>query len=126
LDTLHGGLPGEEVEAIAILNGKLIAGGGYNNTNSYIAVYDPTTGVNTLPDETPSFTIYPNPATSGFTVTSGKVMEKVEISDMYGKIIYRSEPQKTSLRVELGTPGVYLVSVTTGRGKQTKKVTVVD
>src|SRR5204862_316345 len=54
IDTLSGGPPGEEAEALAMYNGLLYAGGGPTNTSSYIANYNLSTGVSELKQENKS------------------------------------------------------------------------
>lgn len=60
MDTLLGGLPGNEIEGIAFYNGSLYASGGANNSSSFIARYQNPLQTNAVLSET-EIKLYPNP-----------------------------------------------------------------
>jgi len=121
LDTLAGGLPNKEVEAIAFYNGQLIAGGGLNSS-SYIAAYQSTAG--TTEQTVPAVTISPNPANPGsaFRIESGQLIEDVKITAISGQEILHLNPGQNSTDIVLSRAGAYFVTVSSGGEIQIHKI----
>ncbi|MCO6478290.1 MAG: T9SS type A sorting domain-containing protein, partial [Phaeodactylibacter sp.] len=83
--------------------------------------------VNLMPDESPSFHIWPNPSRDGQAILAGKLEQEgrllIRIFSPDGKLISQSEqlapagPFSETLRLP-GTPGLYLVSVQNETGER--------
>lgn len=128
IDTLHGGLPGKEVEALAIYNGLLIAGGGLNGS-SYIAGYDLAISVEDIQSSGIQVRVFPNPATSSFStlnIESKRIIDKVSVSDLSGQVVYRAAPKAKSASFIPDHAGIYFVWISSGGQSVTKKLIVTD
>ena len=112
LDTLSGGLPSQEVEAIAIYNGQLFAGGGPNNSSSYIASYNLSTSVQEINKPTVSINIFPNPTNSNFNIVSKQIIEEIKITNLLGQIIYQTKPNQNNISLNFSAEGIYFVTAT--------------
>lgn len=112
VDTLGGGLPGKEVEAIAWFDGDLYAGGGTNNTNSFIAKYDGTASVDELESEI-SWTVSPNPVENSCTISGSKNETVVSILTLDGKSVMTIPAKEPETEIDLSelSSGVYLVKI---------------
>lgn len=72
-------------------------------------------------------TLYPNPANSFVTVTSGDGINNISITSLDGKLMYRRDysAKETSTEVDIQnyTEGIYMISITTAKGEvQTGKL----
>lgn len=106
IDILSGGTTGKEIEGVAWYNGELYAGGGTNNTNSFIARYDNTVGVENL--QNGKTFISPNPSNDGiFSLTSEEQVERVLIFNNMGQLIQAIEPNNNHCQLELSQNGHY-------------------
>ncbi|MBK7213870.1 MAG: T9SS type A sorting domain-containing protein [Bacteroidales bacterium] len=126
IDTLYGGLPGNEVEALAIYNGLLFAGGGSNNSNSYIASYDLHTGINEADTASKTLQVYPNPASKEFTILLPGNTADISISTIYGNIVSTFKACQREVKVQLEISGIYLIQVKINDKVLTEKVIVTD
>lgn len=124
LDTLGGGLPNEEVEALAIYNGQLFAGGGPTNTSSYIASYNLSTAVQEINQPTVSINIFPNPTNSTFNITSEQNIDEIKITNLLGHTIYQVKPNQKNASLHIDTDGIYFVTITSDKQTVTQKLTV--
>ena len=72
-----------------------------------------------------SVSLYPNPTSQYVDVLSkdGITILNVEVYDMYGKLLLRSEVTENPKRVNVSelASGVYLMRVVTDRGRVTKR-----
>ena len=125
IDTLIGGLPNKDVEALAIYNGQLFAGGGPSNTSSYIASYNLSTAVQEINKSTVSITIFPNPTQSNITIVSEQFIDDLIITNLYGQKIYQIKPKQNNVLVYLEKDGIYFVTVISNGQIATQKLTVV-
>ena len=68
--------------------------------------------MNALPDKKP-FKLYPNPS-SGIITTSGDGMVNIRITDMSGKVVYKSEniAAGSSINLTALQKGFYMVQLT--------------
>lgn len=123
IDTLAGGLAQKEVEAVALYNGDLIAGGGLNGS-SYIARYSSVTSTGSSERQQAGLTIFPNPSSSVFHIESASVFDVVCVSDMLGRIIYESKTNGKQASFTLPDNGVYFVSIVSGADRITRRVIV--
>ncbi len=80
------------------------------------------TGIQTI-GVRPSLDIYPNPTTGSFTISNSLQMERVELLDVSGKMVYQSSPvsEKTviDLQLEIGT---YIVRIIDSSGVKTSRI----
>jgi hypothetical protein len=123
MDTLDGGLPGKEAEALAVYNGSLYAGGGLYGS-SYIARYALSTSIQKNPDTGPDVNVYPNPSASLVTVVGEKQIDRLSVSDTKGRIVYTSEPKEKSFSFALSSKGVYFITISTGNKTFIKKIVI--
>jgi len=123
VDSLSGGLPGKEVEAIALYNGLLYAGGGPNNNASYIASYNIATGVQGNNFET-DFTIYPNPSFGDFTIDTKEEKMEILMSDVTGKIVLKELGEKQKKQYHLDHPGFYFVTLKSNNYSKSVKLLI--
>lgn len=71
--------------------------------------------------------LFPSPASSQFSVTAGgSQMETLEVFDMGGKCVFRTQPRKETeiINVNNWTPGIYLVRIQTRQGILQEKITI--
>ncbi|HRI61005.1 MAG TPA: T9SS type A sorting domain-containing protein [Saprospiraceae bacterium] len=70
LNTLGGGVPNREIEAIIPYNGGVLIGGGGSNSSGYLGFWNPnTSSLETLADQQETLRIYPNPASTYLNVS---------------------------------------------------------
>ncbi|MFC2110023.1 BNR-4 repeat-containing protein [Bacteroidota bacterium] len=75
----------------------------------------PLLSINNYDLKTSSLKVYPNPANNRFTIAIDNVnITSVKVFDVFGKIIYKKEPNQQSVQIENDgrfVPGMYLVKV---------------
>ena len=103
--------------------------GGGTNSNIYSAFYEYDSGINLGIDDnelTTSVYVFPNPATSVFTVNTGSVkINELKLVNILGEeIIKQSEINNAQSTVNINNmpSGVYFVEVYTEKGKAVKKI----
>lgn len=71
-----------------------------------------------------SSVIYPNPASTNFTIKANERIEQIRIYDMLGKEWKNSRPTSTNPTVDISTlpEGIYLVNVSTEKGTFTERL----
>jgi subtilisin-like proprotein convertase family protein len=84
--------------------------------------YPPTVGIKDRSLQ--AISIYPNPSAGQFHVSSETAMEALTVTDVFGKIVQRLQPQSDACVLQMGNAGVYFVTVKTADGMQTQKITV--
>ncbi|MFZ7116602.1 MAG: T9SS type A sorting domain-containing protein [Bacteroidota bacterium] len=124
IDTLGGGTIGNEVEALAIYNGLLYAGGGPNNNSSYIANYSLSTDIKDDTKLSKLISIFPNPTTGGFSISQPTEVAEICIRDIYGKMIYKTRTTQKITDFEHDINGVYIVYVETKEGTSVQKLII--
>jgi len=118
IDTLSGGIPGKEIEALARWNGRLYAGGGLNGS-SYIARYEPFLSVDE--NEQQPVTISPNPTSGVFKAEltlPGTAL--IVICDPSGKEVLRTKD--TLIDLSAFGNGYYSVQIITDEGVTREKI----
>jgi hypothetical protein len=125
IDTLSGGLPGKEVEAIALYNGQLYAGGGQILNVSYIANYNIPTGIPTL-SNSDNFNVYPNPSNGSISVDTRFPLAEIVVCDIAGNQILRTTSSDFHAQFTIAKAGFYFVTVNTANGSSTKKLLVTE
>lgn len=122
VDTLHGGIPNREVEAIAFYNGQLYAGGGMNNMTSHIAKYTSTVSVDEW--ETPvSWTIQPNPAENQCFISGIQKDAVITLFSADGKRCKSMKATGTETTLDLSElkSGIYIVRIGEQQRRLVKK-----
>ncbi len=74
------------------------------------------TGISTY-SEQENLTVYPNPGSGVFNVSSGSILESVEVMDLSGKLVYSGQPKDRKFCFTLSAEsGIYLMRITTNSG----------
>jgi hypothetical protein len=122
IDTLSGGILNREIEGIAYYNGEIYAGGGINNSNSYIAKYTNTASLDEL-EEQISWIIQPNPAENTCTVSGIEKGAIISILSLDGKVCKTvwANGSETSIDLSSLEAGVYLVKIGDKQRRLVKK-----
>lgn len=68
--------------------------------------------------------IFPNPNRGSFQIQTDTNIEKIEIYDLQGHLIFESTPNKKTTEVNLTTTGIYIVKTQTKQGVCAQKVIV--
>jgi hypothetical protein len=70
--------------------------------------------------------VYPNPVTNQFTVTSEEPMTKISVVNLFGQTVLEVLPSDNQYEINASAfaSGLYLIHVATGNGVSTKKVVV--
>jgi hypothetical protein len=110
--------------------GPYISNGG--NSDFFICKYgsncSATVGVNTI-NSLPGVTLYPNPATSSFTISAqGEMIKEIEITNIVGELIYKtnSTSQQTAIDLSRQPKGIYFVRITDNNKNVTNKKIVIQ
>lgn len=123
MDTLSGGIPGKEIEGITWYNGALYAGGGINNSTSYIARYSNTAGVQESMESV--WNVSPNPSDNGkITLTSNEPLGTIQICNVWGQVISVTETNETTYELNFSSPGMYWITRISGMATGSKKIVV--
>lgn len=123
VDTLGGGLPGKEIEGITWYNGALYAGGGINNSNSYVARYSYTAGVQESVEST--WTISPNPSENRKVVlSSDKPLGTIQVYNALGQVITVTDTNETTYELNFSSPGIFWITRISGVTVNSKKIVV--
>ncbi|MNY07895.1 hypothetical protein D3C86_1407190 [compost metagenome] len=122
VDTLNGGIPNREIEAIAFYEGELYAGGGMNNTTSHIAKYSSTVSVNELDAQT-SWTVQPNPVENSCIVSGIEKDAVISIFSSDGKLCKTLKTTGTEAEISLSElkAGIYFIQVGEQQRRLVKK-----
>ena len=70
------------------------------------------------------FSIFPNPTTSHFAITSPSIIDELTITDVMGRTIYTAKPKDKTADVKLEREGIYFVTINVREEKVTRKVVV--
>lgn len=84
------------------------------------------TGVNEI-TSAPSFTVYPNPTTGLFTVSTTHIEKAtIEVINLQGKVVYKNNINSNNQVIDLreNAKGVYFVSITSTNGVDVLKIIV--
>lgn len=122
IDTLSGGIPNKEIEAIAWFDGDLYAGGGTNNSNSYIAKYDGTASTDELEPQI-AWNISPNPVENSVILSGSQKGEIISIMTLDGKSVKTILAKEWETKIDLSelSSGVYLVKMGNRQRRIVKK-----
>lgn len=132
VNTSFGGGVGSVASGIAIqADGKIVAtGSAMNGTyrNFATARYFPTeifVGMNEI-DHQSNLTLFPNPATDHVMLSSKTMMDKIEVVDVLGNIVYENNSKLSGAKIDTHSfaNGVYLVKVKSGIETSARKLIV--
>ncbi len=110
INTLGGGVPNRQIEAIIPYNGGVLVGGGGPTNSGYLGFWNPgTTSVETLFDPQQNWTVYPNP------VRDFLILERLENFD-YTMLSLRDTNGKRCLQMQItgGTEKIRLPDLPNG------------
>lgn len=98
---------------------------------AYVTVYAGSNpvGVREVTNDNSSTTIYPNPGSGMFNVTSEKKFDKIQVINFLGKSVYDSEVESNhaAIDLQLQPQGIYFVNlIDAGKIISTKKLVVVN
>ncbi len=71
-----------------------------------------------------SMNIFPNPTTSQINITSFFIIDKIEITNVMGQIIYSAMPKDKNFKMEIKKEGIYFVTVFANDERISRKVVV--
>lgn len=124
IDTLSGGTIGNEIEALAMYNGLLFAGGGPTNSSSYVANYNLPTAINDINELNSSISIYPNPTNGQFTISLPTENAELNITDVSGRLILKKQITQKITNLQLDKNGIYIISIKTKNELVTRKLII--
>lgn len=96
----------------------------WDHNQFFLHVYYSPTGVEEL--EASQVAVYPNPATSRFTV-EGNGLNHVSVYNTLGQMVYDANCEGNMAEINLGDveTGIYMVRIATENGMATKRITVI-
>lgn len=119
INTLSGGLVGQEVEAITTFEGDLVAGGGLNGVG-YVAIYAEPSGTGNVPAAGAGMGIFPNPADAYVRVQrEGGEAVRFAIRDCLGVAQKEGVMEGELLELSSLPAGYYWITFYSKRGNQT-------
>ncbi|MEO6833009.1 MAG: T9SS type A sorting domain-containing protein, partial [Chitinophagaceae bacterium] len=70
--------------------------------------------------------VFPNPSSGIVTFSSPLAIQRIQVTDMAGRLVYTNEPNKAKTVIDLGgkAGGVYFYEVDCGTGKQRGKLVI--
>lgn len=99
-----------------------------NEEGTRVAIRLTPEGVVSLADvETSSVSLYPNPASSELTVSATSSINRIEIANLWGQMVYENATlgsNQATINVSALQQGAYLVRVFTTEGTMTRKLIV--
>ena len=72
------------------------------------------------------FSVFPNPASSGFQIVNSQLIDEVSITNVIGQKMFYSRPGLKKVSVHIETAGIYFISVRSNRQMSTKLLTVLE
>ncbi len=124
IDTLSGGVTGNEAEGLALYNGLLFAGGGPSNTSSFIASYSLPTAVQEINRSNAAINIFPNPASSIINIASAKTINEINVSNVLGRVVFKTKPAERNTSFKLDKEGIYFVTISSDNQTTMRKIIV--
>lgn len=75
--------------------------------------------------ELTAINVFPNPAGSNFTVTSGSLIKGITMFDITGKVVFKDMPNNTEVHIsETFENGMYLLQIVTEQGVSVRKLQI--
>ncbi len=108
----NSGMSCNYVNSGIYLNGKH-SGWGLNNLMEYGYYCNLLTDINETPTQE-SISIYPNPATFSFTISSTNKIQSIKVFNVIGEVVYKSEPNNNQSTINSNqfAKGIYFVQIT--------------
>lgn len=110
LDTVQGGIANNEIEALALYNGLVYAGGGPTNSGAKVATYQQPTRLANLQNEA-EIQIYPNPSTGDFLLEAHGEPLDICIVNVFGKTVVNFHTNASLVPMHLYENGMYTVII---------------
>jgi len=97
---------------------------GFGRINAFYAL-SVFTGIKTQDPQDEMVTVFPNPAKDNFTVSFPAMTRQIEIFNLLGQTVIRKKVEGLSKQTfQLENNGIYMIQVTTGKQRISKKLTV--
>ena len=97
---------------------------GFGRINAFYAL-SVFTGIKTQDPQDEMVTVFPNPAKDNFTVSFPAMTRQIEIFNLLGQTVIRKKVEGLSKQTfQLENSGIYMIQVTTGKQRISKKLTV--
>ena len=96
----------------------------YESDATFILTVKSTIGISDHYKKDFNCNIYPNPTISQITITSPSIIDKIEIMDVMGRVVYYGKPNEKSFKVRMEKEGIYFVRLSTEQRMITRKVVV--
>jgi hypothetical protein len=97
---------------------------GAGNIEMFIARYGNTTGIASANNSHDPINIFPNPCNGQINITSSNIIDRIEITNTLGQIIYQSKPNEKNISLQLEHDGIYFVTVISNKQTTTKKLVI--
>lgn len=78
------------------------------------------------PEKGAEIALYPNPSHGELHIRSLTPVDKIEVRDIMGRVVYESGPQQNNTSLSIKQAGVYIVTLQSGDKKTNEKVLVKD
>ncbi len=95
---------------------------GYGRVNAYKAL-QMAAGVRNYHAEN-NWSVYPNPSSGTFYINSSKTIDEITVIDLAGRKAVQLHPSANNCPLNLETPGIYFLRVTSGKEISTQKLVV--
>lgn len=120
MDTLSGGVVGNEAEGLAMYDGALFVGGGPTNASSFVASYSFATGIDEMDAFGSTISVFPNPTSASITLQSEVPLSYASVTDLMGRVIQPLHPTGIEWHADVGDlpDGMYLVEMMTADGRR--------
>jgi hypothetical protein len=113
---------------VAISNGNIYVVWEDDNTGTIryrSGTFTPVTGIQNMGVQN-SITIFPNPASSDVNIVSKKIIDKINIVNISGQIIYETEPRENNIKLNFNKAGIYFMSVRCDHQTTVRKLVVIQ
>ena len=86
----------------------------------------PPLSVQTVPVGDEQITVAPNPSSGVITFSAPSAIQRIVVTDLTGKVVYREQPRSLTTTIDLGgkATGVYFYEVESGSGKERGKLVI--
>lgn len=111
INTLGGGVPNKEIEAVIPYNDGVLLGGGGTTSNGYLGVWHPaTSAIETLFDSA-KLALFPNPANDLLEISGLENYDftLLSIRDLSGRTLFQTKLGTTSIQLPALAQGMYVV-----------------
>jgi hypothetical protein len=120
-----GGATAQSYTAIADGNYKVVVSNG-NCSDTSACVNINTTGIAKISANNNQVTVYPNPSTGNFVVTTTESVDKVSVTDVLGNELLSVNSNGTTININLSAQpsGVYFIKVSSNGIQTTKRIII--